>query len=231
MRINTISAISVSDSWKGVRLHEIALRQGDLDGACGPYSLMMALLLSGGLNLSQAMKLWNGEVDGRSKFAKWTKNLDAMLTKGTTDKDLKGLFSAIQTLVKTTKIQNLGMVNVPLGNKTGTITSKSALAAVRQYIDDCDKPVILILDWSKTKAHWVVAVGYQVRLNKNGDEELAHILTLDPDSSIGKTSAWNGVLGLGALTDKKLRYMTEDSDQAVCSVREAIGLKGNTRNV
>ena len=227
MQIKTISSISISDSWEGVQLHEIALRQGDLDGACGPYSLMMALLLSDGLSRTQAQKLWNGDADGRSKFGKWTAQADALITKGTDDADLKDLFKAIQSFVDTAKIHSLNIVNVPVLDKTGGITSKSALSAIRDHIDNANKPVILILKWSKSTSHWVVAIGYQVRV-KNGKEELAHILTLDPGSSIGKTSAWNGVLGQGAVGDRKLRYMTEDSEPCICSISKAIGLTNNT---
>ena len=46
MRIQTITSLSLTESWRGVKTHEVVQRQGDLDGACGPYALMNALMLS-----------------------------------------------------------------------------------------------------------------------------------------------------------------------------------------
>jgi hypothetical protein len=228
MKITTVSTLTISDFWSGIRLHKVALRQGDLDGACGPYSLMMALLLTKVITFSQAKKLWDSNLDGRNKFAKWTKNFDALVTKGTDDADLKKLFSAIQPLINTKKAMNLKMLNLSPSNKNSNLKGESALYMVKEHIENHDMPVILVLDWSKNSSHWVVAVGYQEIRLKSGKETLANILTLDPGSSTGKTGAWNGVLGLGSFNDRKLRYMTEDTEIVTCSISQGIGFATTT---
>jgi hypothetical protein len=224
MQIKTISAISISDFWAGIRLHEAALRQGDLDGACGPYSIMMALILSEVLSLKQAKNLWNGSVDGRTTFSKFVKKLDALVTKGTTDDDLKSLFLAIQRVVGTPKIKKLGMSILVSAIDQSVLKGLALLSAVQHHIDTYDRPVILMLDWSSSEAHWVVAVGYQVRI-KEGKQELANILTLDPGAPTGKISAWNGVLGQGGLKTRKLRYTTDDGLPTICSASQGFGFK------
>lgn len=220
MQISTISSITLSEFWEGTRVHEVALRQGDLDGACGPYAMTTALLLMKGLSVSKAKELWNIEGDGRKMFAKWMAGYDAMFQKGTNDEDLKRLFEAIQSQIDTATIKSLAMSD--LSHHSASKNSRNALQMVRQHLDEFDKPALLVLDWSKTKSHWVVAIGYQLR-NKAGKEELANILTLDPGSSISKTGAWNGVLGLGGIGDRKLRYMTDEDEPQICSLSQAIG--------
>ncbi len=227
MKITTISALTISDFWSGVRLNKVALRQGDLDGACGPYSLMMALLLSKVITFTQAKKLWDSNPDGRNKFAKWTKQFDTLLTQGTDDADLKKLFSAIQSLLDTKKAMNLEMMHLSPSN-TSNLKGESSLYMVKEHLENYDMPVILVLDWSKTNSHWVVAVGYQEKRAANGNMKLANILTLDPGSSIGNTSAWNGVLGLGSINDKKLRYLTEDTESVTCNLSQGIGFVTTT---
>ena len=57
VRIQTITSLSLTDSWRGVKTHEVVQRQGDLDGACGPYALMNALMLSRALTEPQVRQL------------------------------------------------------------------------------------------------------------------------------------------------------------------------------
>lgn len=59
MRIQTIASLSLTESWRGVKTHEVVQRQGDLDGACGPYALMNALMLSRALKEPQVRQLWD----------------------------------------------------------------------------------------------------------------------------------------------------------------------------
>lgn len=225
MHIKTISNISISEG--GCPLHEFALRQGDLDGACGPYSLMMALLLSKGLTRKQALGLWSGSIDKRTTFAKIIQKLDALVSQGMSDDDLKLLFKGIQKLVGTPKVNKLDMINLSSEADGGDLEGLPLLEVVKNHIDNHDKPVILTLNWSRNESHWVVAIGYQTRFF-GGEERLENILTLDPDSRAGNISpinAWNGVLGKGASGNKKLRYTIDNGSLVKCTVTQGIGFK------
>lgn len=223
MLIKTISSLSISEFWQGRKVQEAFLRQGDLDGACGPYSLMMALILSGAISRSKAEAIWGGGIDGRTTFAKFIKDLDTLFAKGVTDKVLMALFAHIKKMIGTKRINNLSLVNLDKTKKSGQPENTSFLHAVRSHIDEHDRPVILSLKWSRTEAHAIVAIGYQLKTTNSG-ETLAHILTLDPGSNIGVISAWNGVLGQGEMGSKKLFYATEDGGEEKCTVQGAIGL-------
>lgn len=226
MQIKTISSITIADSGVGIRLHKAALRQGDLDGACGPYSLIMALILSEVLRPNQALKLWSGDLDKRTTFAKFVNDHDALVTNGMSADDLKSLFLSIQRLVGTQKINKLVMstlVSDSDENENG-LKGVPLLTAVKEHIDTSDRPVLLTLEWPNNASHWVLAIGYQCRF-KNGKQELENILTLDPDAETGKINAWNGVLGQGMKTNKRLRYTKGDGVPKICSATLGVGFK------
>lgn len=71
MRIQTITSLSLTESWRGVKTHEVVQRQGDLDGACGPYALMNALMLSRALKEPQVRQLWDLAADARTVLGQW----------------------------------------------------------------------------------------------------------------------------------------------------------------
>jgi hypothetical protein len=217
--IRTISNLAISEVWDDTTtLHKISLRQGDLDGACGPYALMMALLLAdSGLKRSDAIKLWEEEEDGPTKLATWTKKFTALISLGTNEDDLNDLFLEIQTFVGTKKINNLCLEQISISENS--LKGVRSLLSIRDHIDTYDKPILIGINWSKNQGHWVVAVGYQLAKGKSG-EQVANILTVDPSQNASKISPWNGVLGLGHHNDKKLRYLTEEYNDK-CDVEES----------
>ena len=75
---------------------KVHLRQGDMDGACGPYCLVMAMLVRGQLRRRQAKGL--ERVDSRSRYGRLMKALDQhgpLLRVGTTGVDLLELLAEI----------------------------------------------------------------------------------------------------------------------------------------
>jgi len=77
----------------------VHLRQGDADGACGPYALMMALLTLGVLERKEItdMNLW----DGRSREGKFRNALishGALISSGTNGEDLAILAADSMTI-------------------------------------------------------------------------------------------------------------------------------------
>lgn len=70
----------------------VHMRQGDADGACGPYALMMGLITRGALKRDHIAYM--GDWDGRSREGRFRNALQehgALVSRGTTTKDLIGL--------------------------------------------------------------------------------------------------------------------------------------------
>jgi hypothetical protein len=227
MDFKTISSLALSEHWRGAQSKEIALRQGDLDGACGLYALMMALLATGVVKRKKIEDIWDGDFHGRTKFAEWVRIFDALVSKGTKTSDLLSLFEAFNRLLKTSKMQECRMIEIAPSKARKTLATEAVFSSVRKHIDEYDTPALMILDWTRDHAHWIVAVGYQLgpKQKNTGKQLVANILTLDSSSSISSTCVWNGLLGRGYLGDRKLRYLTEDDSRpTVCSVSTMIGL-------
>lgn len=229
MQIRTISNLQIAETWEGIKLHEIAIRQGSLDGACGPYALMAMLMIQLNLKLKAVEQLWDGGTDKRTLFGKWLMENSAMLGDGTTIQDLSSLLNALKRNPFRKKLSELHLECV-FDNSSSSVANKKCITGIADLLEKWDRPLLLQLDWDKSSAHWVIAVGYQVsRFNESGGKpiEIASILTLDSASDTSHIAAWNGVLSEGALNAKKLRYLTYSEPSAVsCRVAHAYLLKG-----
>ena len=195
------------------------LRQGDLDGACGPYALMMAMIAYGAITRKDAIALWLGKLKSSTKVGKVISSLDALLRDGTEAKHLTELFEATQAysrlngLACNGKLQDLRISEI---KDRGQQLFKTVYSSI-----DKGFPLILCLEWGRNDAHWVVAVGYQ-SFKKDHENPLVEIkletiLVLDPGASFSATSAWNGVLSVqpekGALP---FQYWTNDITDTQC---------------
>lgn len=75
---------TISEDYKPV-----FLKQGDMDGACGPYCLMMALLINGAVEMEDVNDLWNIKLSSRlGKLVKAMREHDTLFTNGTDIKDI-----------------------------------------------------------------------------------------------------------------------------------------------
>jgi hypothetical protein len=193
----------------------VSLTQGDLDGACGPYALMMALLTCGAITRKDAVHLWLGDIEKGTKVDKVIARLGTLLRHGTTADQVIKLFTSIQEyselkgLACNTKLQNLKISETENRGKALFKTVKTSI--------DAGFPTILKLEWGATDAHWVVAIGYQEDRLLGGDEMEA-ILVLDPGEQFSTTCAWNGILSTthpkrGSLP---FRYWTNGSPETLC---------------
>ena len=229
MNIFTLKKLQLSESWTGVKLTDIAIRQGSLDGACGAYALMTMLMIQSGLSLKKVEALWGHGIDGRSLFGRWLKEHYALLGDGTCIDDLSALLEATKKSKLKSKASNLNFSSVLDNSKKKHYSNKRVLSHIADTLKDQDKPVLLRLNWDKQSAHWVVAVGYQISRAKNYDEPpIASILTIDSSSTISRVAAWNGILSEGTYHSKKLEYLTH-SEPAVtgCIVSDAYILSSN----
>lgn len=172
MKINIINNLVIND--EGVLVNKkddaIHLRQGDVDGACGPYCVMMALLVIEKIGRSDIVSL-NG-IDYRTKVGKLFKEihtLDPLVLSGSDVEDLQNILKFDRNV----KAEPL------------TATGKSLFPRVRESLDK-NSPVILDVHGKASDGfhHWVLAIGYS--------EE--HLFLLDPSFSLEPSNYWNSVL-------------------------------------
>lgn len=165
--------VPAGDDW-----HRVHLQQGALDGACGPYSVFMALVALGLLDPDEI----SFRVDGRSRLGK----LQSRMTSS-------GLFAdgtSIAGLGKAIEDSFGAVVNVEVTEARG--------AALRRFVIEhlvADCPVVIGLE-GKGLAHWVLAVGLQFADREA--EAPRRLLVLDPGCPAAPVSAWNRVIDLDA---------------------------------
>lgn len=166
---------------------ELAFRQGDLDGACGPYAAMTAMVAAGLLTRQQAIDLWAKSPDRRTKFARAIDGIPALVQDGIDGEQLIELIRAVEKKVhgKTTCT-----ISDSLDDEDQVRIGRSLIPIVKSALDDSEMPVVLKLDWEGGGAHWVVAIGYEAE----EDDSVAHFLVLDPGFDVVRTQIWNGLL-------------------------------------
>ncbi len=164
----------------------VHLRQGDADGACGPYVVFMALIV---LDLAEREEVaaWGGH-DGRTKLGKLYKGLNAardpLFKKGT---DLESLEAIL-----------LKAFGGDVASERHEESGKSALAFIKRHVRE-GHPVIVQLD-GKDVAHFVLAIGLD---GGAGDgTEVDRLLVLDPDAVASTVCPWNGVVDARATGGK-----------------------------
>lgn len=155
----------------------VHLAQGDLDGACGPYCLFMALLILGVVRRDEIKPGADGG-DDIEKLFKRLHRYGGFFRDGTDVVELKRHLKefAPHLMVKATKSKGVELRDWLEGHITE------------------DHPVILGLRWGG-EAHWVLVVGLEYETETETEtDELRRILVLDPGDPAPTVSAWNGVV-------------------------------------
>ncbi|HHJ1300200.1 hypothetical protein OGV25_01240 [Pseudomonas sp. P1B16] len=157
----------------------VHLRQGGLDGACGPYSVVMALITLGVMGYGEArnMYLWHGN-SREGRFRSEIRSLGALVSEGTDHKDMLRLVECFS--------------GVGVGAEYVTGSKKDIVQQVQDSIDCMSAPIIGVR-WPGGSGHWMMVVGYQGYENE-GDFQITHLLCLDPGSETPRTSLWNAVI-------------------------------------
>lgn len=166
---------------------ELAFRQGDLDGACGPYAAMTAMVAAGLLSRQEAKKVWAEQPDQRTRFARAIDGIPALVQGGI---DGDQLTEMIQAVVKLVHGKNSYHLQDSLDDEGRSAIGRSLIPIVKSALDHTEKPVVLKLDWAGGGAHWVVVVGYEA----DEDDRVTHFLVLDPGFDVARTQLWNGLL-------------------------------------
>jgi len=155
-------------------------KQGTVDGACGPYSLFMALKILGELSQEDV-----------NKPEKIKKSRSAFKFMNEINK-FKGLFFAGTDI---TEIYNL--INNNFKTKLAIDYSQEddnsdVINFILEQLDD-NKPTIVRISFPKG-SHWLVAIGY----SKNEKNKNFNLLLLDPSGDKPSVSPWNSIIEIGS---------------------------------
>lgn len=158
----------------------IHFRQGDLDGACGPYCMFMVFIILGLFTRAEAhnMHSWKGSTK-KGKFRDALMAFGSLSSGGTYNGDLLWLtdfFKSEKVYTKTI-----------YGNK------QEVFGACIQAVQASQFPVIGVR-WHGGGGHWLLVVGYQGYEKDGEDLQITHLLCLDPGQPAPKTSIWNAVI-------------------------------------
>lgn len=179
-------------------------KQGDLDGACGAYSVAMVLNILGVFEAEEICS--DNNIDKRT--SEW-KLIRALNDQGLYRDGLNS--EEIQKIL----LDNYhSRVNVQCASKE----SKHDIVEITKNWIDGDNPIILRLGFDKYNGHWVVAVGYLEE--ENG--EISDFLTLDPGSKSPTYALWNGILNLHKEPRKRFGYRYDSEGSYIVDVDEAI---------
>lgn len=178
---------------------QVHMRQGDADGACGPYALMMALITLGALERDAITDMSSSHGNSRvGKFRNALLDHGALISGGTNTFDLIGLADHFCGL------------GVTAGRTTGN--KKTLVQCIQKNIADYEIPLVCV-SWSKREGHWLMVVGHQGFYDEDDDHyQPTHLLCLDPLSEAPKASLWNAVIEFGDINGGALRGGTFSCD-------------------
>ncbi|WP_236209445.1 hypothetical protein [Pseudomonas tohonis] len=152
---------------RGEKVH---LRQGDMDGACGPYCLVMAMLARNQLSRRQAKGL--ERVDSRTRYGRLMEALnrhETLVRVGTTGHDLLALLQEVN-------------------DKEHRVVTGSGVEMVHQARAHIERDFPVLLGFHGHKGsdirHWCLAIGMS-------DDAF---FLLDPAHELQPGLGWNAVL-------------------------------------
>jgi hypothetical protein len=150
-----------------------------MDGACGPYSVMMALLILGCMRWDEVTSFgfWFDPTHSKGKLWSMLEKHPGLLRDGT---DLKALRKLLQKSFGDT-LTTAEMVGTP--------------AALIEFVIDRlqnDQPVIVGVRYSKDGGHWLVVIGYE----EDPQGNITKLLALDSSANAPQLCAWNAYIDL-----------------------------------
>jgi hypothetical protein len=181
-------------------------KQGDLDGACGAYSISMVLNI---LGVFEADNLYSDsdseKVDNRK--AEW-KLINALNEQGLYRDGLDS--SDIQEILS--------------DNYSKYVTTQCAIKKEHDLVElatawlDRNNPVIIHISYDNNSSHWIVVVGYTIDEYNN----VCALLTLDPGNDSPTYCLWNGILDLEKLPRKTYGYRYYAPRQVLVDMDEIV---------
>lgn len=170
IRLNHKGLCTLDEKHKWVKLHK---QQGDLDGACAIYSLVMAMLCKG-LLTDDETQVYNrpDRRTDKGKFLYQFFNERGMIREG---------YSYV-TLAREINESSFGVK----ATRKNPRTNNGRVELISDYIYD-NIPVIISVVFENETAHALLAVGIEVDSN----EEITKIYCLDPGYPSPRYSSWN----------------------------------------
>lgn len=156
-------------------------RQGELDGACGAYSIAMSLNIVGAFD-AEFLNQEAHNVDFRTAEGKMHRAIHGW-----------GLYPNGLT------IENCIKILQEYKSKSSYKVIEASSDIIRSYIDK-DIPIILGIDY-KGGGHWIVVVGYELKNN-----EVENLYTIDPGCKLPTSAYWNGVISMKQISGMHYRY-------------------------
>lgn len=196
----------------GVRLggtSKVHLRQGELDGACAVYSLMMYLII---LRIFTYKQVTEGNNIKRSTskgriIRNFLERQDGLIRKGLgfADDIKDGLQFAAKSIVDCNYIAS----------------RQETIETLKRCIDD-NKPLMIGVDYNKVDGHALLAIGYETR-----NDKIKKIFCLDPGSDITPVSYWNAVISIDEHSNTKYRdsYFTANGNVNKVTLADAIKIE------
>ena len=188
----------------GRSLQKAHFKQGDLDGACGAYSIAMVLNILGVFEAEEICS--DNSFDRRT--SEW-KLIQALNNQGLYRDGLNS-----EEIIQILQQNYQRYVNI----QYASIENKYNLVEIVKSWIDNDNPIILRLGFDKNNGHWVVAVGYY----ENEYGEISAFLTLDPGSMSPTYALWNGILDLQKVPRRKYGYRYDSDGNYMVDVDEAL---------
>lgn len=184
-------------SIKNRRYQPVHIRQGDIDGACAIYALMMNLLILKTIRRSHLDDVFN-----RIKTSPEIERLFHELF------DKHGLVRGgllFEDLARMTNRTFGTVVTAKFYDEDSEEAEDGFIEQIQQTID-LDRPIILGIDFKGGGGHAVLAIGYE-----RDAEGLFNIFCLDPAYDCKPTSYWNMVISLYQFRSKyKHQCLTEN---------------------
>ena len=171
--------------WRSVHL-----TQGNLDGACGPYSVMMALLLLGQLRFDEVTSygFLFDRTQSKGKLWHMLEKGPGLLRDGT---DLRDLHRLLQ--------RSFGqeLCSYPVAG-----TPEALVQFTVEHLRE-GRPVLLGLRYAGQGGHWLVIIGCE----ENEQGHINKLLVLDSSSTAPSLCAWNAFVDVEAPAKyKRYRY-------------------------
>lgn len=162
---------------------KIALKQGDMDGACAVYSLMMYLILLKVLTYSQVTNL-NTSFKGQTSKGRLFKEFfekEGLCRSGF-------YFSTIEDKLRHSFSKEVSAVS---SNFNSSAEEQSKAIQVITEAIDANAPIMIAEVFKGGGAHAILVVGYELRNGK-----VVKLFCLDPAYPITDYSYWNTIIRL-----------------------------------